>query len=86
MSPRAREVGLPADEQALRRPAVEICDQDGVVLMRAGPAPLVAQGGAVEITHTWSRWERAKWCAAWLLTGLALGAILTAVICRQVPA
>jgi len=30
-------------------------------------------------TYTWSTWEKAKWCSAFLLSGLALGAITIAI-------
>ena len=39
-----------------------------------------AESGAVMLTATPTAWERARWCAAFLLTGLALGAIVVAVV------
>ena len=53
---------------------------DDPVELAPVPACMLAQTGTVERTATWSRWDRAKWAAAFLLTGLALGAVICAVV------
>ena len=40
----------------------------------------IVAGRAIEHAHKPSRWDRAKWVAAFLLTGLALGAVIVAVV------
>lgn len=44
-----------------------------------------AESGAVQLTATPSAWQRGKWCAAFLLTGLAGGAVIVAVINYFIP-
>lgn len=41
---------------------------------------LMANAGTVECAHKPSAWDRAKWVAAFLLTGLAAGAVIVAVV------
>jgi hypothetical protein len=41
---------------------------------------MIRHSNAIEHAASWSAWERAKWAAAFLLTGLAGGAVIVAVV------
>jgi hypothetical protein len=41
---------------------------------------MIVAGEQIQHTHKPSAWDRAKWVAAFLMTGLALGAVITAII------
>jgi hypothetical protein len=45
----------------------------------------IVAGGQIEHAHKPSAWDRAKWCAAFFLSGLAIGAIATASVKVLVP-
>jgi hypothetical protein len=40
---------------------------------------MLVVGDQIQHTATWSAWDKAKWASAFLLCGLAIGAIATAI-------
>lgn len=60
------------DDRTIRRPVVELLDQDGVVLM--------SMSGTVEVAHTWTRWDYVRWGTPYFCSGVILGVIITTII------